>query len=252
VIDPVLMSLGFVVGALVGLTGIGGGSLLTPLLILVAGIRPVVAVGTDLAFAAVTKAVGAWQHARGGTADVRLTLHLASGSVPGALLGAQLVSWLESVNAAGADALVARILGVSLLLAAGASMLRAAGWTAAMRAERRPGPVGAGLLGLGIGVLVGFTSIGAGSLLMAAFALLYALPAARAVGTDVAHGAILAAVAAAAHGAAGRVELPMLASLLAGSLPGILLGGYLCGRLPSRPLRMGVAAMLAVSGARLV
>ena len=247
-----LVALGLVVGALVGLTGVGGGSLLTPLLILVVGTRPTIAVGTDLAFAAVTKFVGALQHTRNGTADLRLTLWLALGSVPGALIGTTLVGLLERVYPDGADVAITHVLGVALLLAAGASLLRAAGlrWSAAT--DTRPGPVAAGLLGLAIGILVGLTSIGAGSLLMAVFALLYALPAIRAVGTDVVHGAILAAVAAVAHGVAGRVDLDTLGALLIGSVPGILIGGWLGARLPSRPLRVGIALVLAFSGARLL
>jgi uncharacterized membrane protein YfcA len=252
VLDPVLISLGLLVGTLVGLTGVGGGSLLTPLLILVAGTRPVVAVGTDLAFAAITKAVGTWQHARRGTGDPRLVFRLACGSVPGALLGTHLVGLLETADAAVADTVVARVLGMALLLAAGASLLRAAGLSWAVGSTTAPGPLAAGALGLGIGLLVGLTSIGAGSLLMAAFALLYSLPTARAIGTDVMHGALLAAVAAVAHGAAGRVELVQLANLLVGSLPGVLFGGWLGARLPTRPLRLGIAVLLAISGLRLL
>lgn len=252
-IDPLLLSLGLFVGTLVGLTGVGGGALLTPLLILVVGVRPVIAVGTDLAFAAVTKMVGAWQHTRHGTSDRRLVLCLAIGSVPGALLGVRLVSMLAASDSTGADLLLTRILGSVLLVASGASLLRAAGLSWESNTRTNPNAVATAALGLVIGVLVGLTSIGAGSLLMAVFALFYKrLPAAQAVGTDVMHGAVLAAVAAIAHGSAGRIELPLLASLLAGSLPGVLIGGWLCSRLPSRPLRVGIAAMLAISGVRLL
>jgi uncharacterized membrane protein YfcA len=252
-LDPLLLSLGLFVGILVGLTGVGGGALLTPLLILVVGVRPVVAVGTDLAFAAVTKLVGAWQHTRHGTSDRRLVWGLAIGSVPGALLGTRLVSIFAAADATGTDLLLTHILGTALLVASGASLLRAAGLSWVSEAGTNPGGVATATLGLGIGVLVGFTSIGAGSLLMAAFALFYKrLPAAQAVGTDVMHGAVLAAVAALAHGSAGRIELPMLVSLLTGSLPGVLIGGWLCSRLPGRPLRVGIAAMLAITGVRLL
>lgn len=250
--DPLLLSLGFLVGTLVGLTGVGGGALLTPLLILVAGVRPVIAVGTDLAFAAVTKIIGSWQHSRQGVSDRRLVLTLALGSVPGAVLGAQLMSRLTA-NGAASDALLTHVLGIALLVAAGASILRAIGWSWRRALETDPGLIVTPLLGLVVGVLVGFTSIGAGSLLMAVFALLYRkLSPAQAVGVDVMHGAILATVAAIAHGSAGHIELPMLFSLLTGSLPGVVLGGWLCHRLPSRPLRVGVAAMLAITGVRLL
>jgi uncharacterized membrane protein YfcA len=252
-LDPLLLSLGLFVGTLVGLTGVGGGALLTPLLTLVVGVRPVIAVGTDLAFAAVTKTVGAWQHSRHGTSDRRLVWCLAIGSVPGALLGTRIVSILAAADATGTDLLLTRILGIALLVASSASLLRAAGLSWESEARTHPSTLVTAALGLGIGVLVGLTSIGAGSLLMAVFALFYKrLPAAQAVGTDVMHGAVLAATAALAHGSAGRIELPMLASLLAGSLPGVLLGGWLCSRLPSQPLRVGIAAMLAISGVRLL
>jgi hypothetical protein len=251
--DPLLLSLGLLVGTLVGLTGVGGGALLTPLLILVVGVRPVIAVGTDLAFAAVTKIVGAWQHTRHGTSDKRLVLYLAVGSVPGAILGARLVSILTAANSTGADLLLTRVLGSALLVASGASLLRAAGISWESNTETNPRLAATAVLGLVIGILVGFTSIGAGSLLMAVLALFYKkLPAAQAVGTDVMHGAVLATVAAIAHGSAGRVDVSMLASLLAGSLPGVLLGGWLCARLPGRPLRVGIAAMLAITGVRLL
>jgi uncharacterized protein len=212
-----------------------------------------VAVGTDLAFAALTKLVGAIQHTRARTADLNLTMWLAVGSVPGALVGSALVSVLESADPIGADAVISRVLGVALILAAAASLLRAAGlrWNSSSAATA-PGHRTAIGLGLVIGLLVGMTSIGAGSLLMAVFALLYALPATRAVGTDVVHGAILAAVAALAHAWAGRIDVPMLGNLLTGSVPGILIGGWLCARLPGRPLRVGIAVVLAVSGARLL
>ncbi len=246
------MLLGLLVGMLVGLTGVGGGALLTPLLVLVAGVRPSLAVGTDLAFAALTKLVGAWQHWRNGTVDLGCTLRLACGSVPGALLGAQALSALEAGGAGHADVVLARLLGLALLAAAGASLLRAAGVTWRAPAGTRAGVVPSVLIGLGVGLLVGLTSVGAGSLLMAVFALFYTLPARRAVGTDVAHGAVLAAVAAVAHGLAGRVEGPLLMSLLVGSAPGVVLGGWLCRHLPGRPLRLGIAVVLAVTGARLL
>jgi uncharacterized protein len=125
--DPQLIALGLLVGLLVGLTGVDGGSLLTPLLIPVVGARPTIAVGTDLAFAALTKIVGAWQHTRQRTADLRLTFWLATGSVPGALIGSGLVSVLEANDPGGADATITKVLGAVLLLAALASHRARAG-----------------------------------------------------------------------------------------------------------------------------
>jgi uncharacterized membrane protein YfcA len=251
--DTLLLSLGLLVGVLVGLTGVGGGALLTPLLILVADVRPVIAVGTDLAFAALTKCIGGWQHLQQGTAGRRLVCNLALGSVPGALLGAHLVSQLASSDASGSDAFLTHALGAVLLLAAVASLLRALGLTFGDSAKPDPSFIATASLGFVIGLLVGFTSIGAGSLLMAVFALCYRrLSPVRAVGADVLHGAVLAAVAALAHGSAGHIDLAILANLLFGSIPGVLLGGWLCRRLPSRPIRVGIAAMLIISGVRLL
>jgi uncharacterized membrane protein YfcA len=241
--------LGFMVGVMVGLTGIGGGSLLTPILILVAGVRPVAAVGTDLAFAAVTKLVGCSLHLRRGTADIGLSLRLAAGGVPGAIVGSLVVDRLDLQGSA--DMLVTRLLGCALILAAAANLLRALGLTLPGRADR-PNALAAAALGFLIGVVVGITSIGAGSLLMALFVLLYRLPAARAVGTDLVFGAVLALVAATSHIAGNRVDFGMLAALLVGSTPGVLFGSWLCPLLPGRPLRIGIAAMLSLAGFRLL
>jgi uncharacterized membrane protein YfcA len=251
--DPILIWLGMFVGTLIGLTGIGGGAVLTPLLILVIGVSPMHAVGTDLAFVAITKLVGAFQHRRHGTVDLQLVGRLALGSVPGALLGSWLVSAIAATHAAGVDVLFTRVLGIALIVAAGANLLCVfrPPWVQDTRPEPNPG-VTTGM-GLAVGVMVGITSIGAGSLLMAAFVLFYKrLPVAQAVGVDVMHGAILALVAAIAHGVAGRIEGPMVVNLLIGSLPGVILGSWLCNRLPNRPLRAGIAAMLAISGVRLL
>jgi uncharacterized protein len=252
-VDPLLICLGLFVGSLIGLTGVGGGALLTPLLILVFGVRPTIAVGTDLAFAAITKIVGAYQHTRYGTSDHRLVLRLVLGSIPGVLLGSWLVSIFEGMETVHVDTLLTPMLGLTLLTSAGASLWRALGQPRATDTGSNPGLLCTALLGIVIGTIVGFTSIGAGSLLMAAFALFYrALPASRAVGVDIMHGAVLAIVGALAHGAAGRIDVPMVLNLLIGSLPGVVLGSWLCGRLPYRPLRVSIAAMLAIAGARLL
>jgi uncharacterized protein len=251
--DPLLISLGLFVGFLVGLTGVGGGALLTPLLILIAGVRPAIAVGTDLAFAAVTKIVGAYQHTRHGTFDSGLVSRLAMGSIPGALLGSWLVSILEARDAASVDVLLPRILGLILLIAASANLWRAMGLSWTKDSGANLGTRWTILLGIVIGTIVGLTSIGAGSLLMAAIAFFYrALPLSQAVGVDVMHGAMLAVVAALAHGVAGRIDIPMVISLLTGSLPGVVLGSWLCSRLPSRPLGVSIAVMLALVGVHLL
>ena len=252
-LDPLLISLGLFIGTLVGLTGVGGGALLTPLLILLIGVRPMTAIGTDLAFAAITKLVGAFQHQRHGTPDFRLVFHLALGSIPGAILGSQVMRVAAATNVLDVDMLLHRVLGTALLLSAGATLLHVFNLSWMPHTKRELGPVATAGLGAVIGIVVGSTSIGAGALLMAVLALAYGrVPIAQSVGVDVMHGALLALVAAIAHGLSGHIEIPMMTNLLLGSLPGVLVGSWLCNRLPGRPLRAGVAAMLAISGAHLL
>ena len=252
-IDPILIGLGLFIGTLVGLTGVGGGALLTPLLILFVGVKPMTAVGTDLAFAAITKGVGAFQHMRHGKPDLRLVYRLLLGSIPGAILGAWLMSRLEGLGAAHIDAAFTSILGFVLIVSATATILQVfnINWLKANPMEI--GVIGTAVIGGVVGLMVGCTSIGAGSLLMAMISIFFRrLPISQAVGVDVAHGAMLAMVAAMAHGAAGRIEVPMVINLLLGSLPGVLAGSWLCNHLPARPLRVGVATLLAISGAHLL
>lgn len=252
-IDPILMGMGLFIGTLVGLTGVGGGALLTPMLILVVGVKPLTAVGTDLAFAAITKGVGAFQHMRHTKPDLRFVYRLLLGSIPGALIGTWLMSFMSGIESINIDAVFARILGFVLIVSAAASLLRVfnINWFKESKAE--VGLLGTAIIGGVVGLMVGCTSIGAGSLLMAMISIFFRhLPIAQAVGADVAHGAILAMVAAMAHGAAGTIEVPMVMNLLVGSLPGVLMGSWLCGHLPGRPLRVGIAAMLVISGMHLL
>ncbi len=251
--DPLLISLGLFIGTLVGLTGVGGGALLTPLLILLFGVRPMTAIGTDLAFAAITKTVGAFQHKRHGNPDFRLVFHLALGSIPGAILGSQLMRVVAATSTLDVDMLLHRVLGIALLLSAGATLLHVFNVSWVWNTKIQLGPVATAGFGAVVGIVVGSTSIGAGALVMAVLALLYGrLPIAQSVGVDVMHGALLALVASIAHGMAGHIEIPMMTNLLLGSLPGVLLGSWLCNRLPGRSLRVGVAAMLAIAGAHLL
>ncbi len=243
--DLNLAVFGAVTGLLIGLTGVGGGAVLTPLLVLV-GIRPSVAIGTDLAFAAITKLVGTIGHLRSATVDLHLTLALALGSVPASVLGSFVASYLA---ASYGEAIVREALGAMLLLAALSTLLRLLGvhWgRLALSMTFAPA------LGALVGFLVGATSVGAGSLLMALLALVFSVPVRKMVGTDVAHGAVLAVAAAAAHGWIGNVDGKLLGSLLVGAVPGVVLGTWLCGRIPERPLRLGIALALALAGLRLV
>jgi uncharacterized membrane protein YfcA len=247
---------GFLVGVLVGLTGMGSGALMTPILILVVGIPPVTAVGTDLAYAAITKLVGGWQHARQGTVDRQLVRSLATGSVPGALAGVAVIVWLERrVAIETFDAVLRRGLGIVLIVAAVGLL---AGALQARRQSAAPRPASRSLtgrraiaLGAGVGFMVGLTSVGSGSLVVAVLSLMSPLSAATIVGTDVAHAAILTSTAGLAHGISGNVDVVLALSLLAGSLPGVLLGSSFSLRVPPEALRLVLAGVLIASAVAL-
>jgi uncharacterized membrane protein YfcA len=242
--------LGFLVGFLVGLTGIGGGSLMTPLLILVGGVRPIVAVGTDLAYAAITKAVGAAVHWRQGTVDLRIAWRLGIGSIPAALAGVAFIVWIKGGAENGAlDRFITQALAVALILVASNLLLRPF-------AKREPADAKVGmpgkrqkaltiLAGAGIGLLVGLTSVGSGALIAGALVMLYPrLPLSRVVGTDVFHATFLLAAAALAHFGLGSIDVALLGPLLIGSLPGVWLGSRLAVTVPDRVLRPILAILL--------
>jgi uncharacterized membrane protein YfcA len=248
---------GFVVGLIVGLTGVGGGSLMTPVLVLGFGVPPLTAVGTDLLFAGITKAGGALGHALKGNVDWRVTSLLAAGSIPGTIAAIALLSALPPAGAA-ARALVSTALGIMLVLTAIALAFR----PRLLAWEKARGPGGwlaanprAATLATGafIGVAVSFSSVGAGAVGVTALLLLFpALATARIVGTDIAHAVPITLIAGLGHAFLGNVNGPMLASLLVGSIPGILLGSQLAARLPERVLRHSLVAVLLFAGGKLV
>jgi uncharacterized membrane protein YfcA len=248
---------GFAVGTIVGLTGVGGGSLMTPLLVLGFGVAPVTAVGTDLLFAGLTKAGGAVSHGLRRQVDWRITGWLAAGSVPGTLLALALLSRLPPAGA-GVKLVVSTALGTMLLLTAVAIVLRARlvawaqartgnGWIARHRAAAT---IASGAV---IGIAVTLSSVGAGAIGVTALVLLFPLLATvRIVGTDIAHAVPITLLAGLGHAALGNVDWALLASLLVGSLPGILLGSHLAPRLPERALRHSLAAVLLLAGGKLI
>jgi uncharacterized membrane protein YfcA len=251
--------LGFVIGGMVGLTGIGGGSLMTPLLILVGGIRPVIAVGTDLLYGAITKAVGAFLHYRQETVDLNIVWHLGVGSIPAALLGAALIQWIKGGAENGTvDRFISRALGAVLILVALILLLRplwrqtSSGPTGPSQHSGRQKWLTIGM-GAGVGLLVGLTSVGSGALIAAFLGIVYPeLPLRRVVGTDVFHATLLAATAGLAHLSLGTVDLTLLASLLMGSIPGVWLGSRLAITLPDKVLRPVLALTLLGVGYKLM
>ncbi|MCF6211837.1 MAG: sulfite exporter TauE/SafE family protein [Gammaproteobacteria bacterium] len=248
---------GFGVGLLVGITGVGGGALMTPLLIFGFGISPAVAVGTDLVFAAITKANGIWVHARQSTIDWQVVGRLASGSVPAALVTLAVLGEVNT-HSAEAQGFITTLLGVALILTAAALLWRSYLSRYPQRHDddgvERKGvvwiTVGAGVV---LGVVVTLTSVGAGAMGAAALFWLYPrFSAVRVVGTDIAHAVPLTAVAGFGHWQMGSVDTGLLMMLLIGSLPGIYLGSRLSKKIPERWLRPALAALLLVIGFRMV
>lgn len=263
--DPRLAMIGAVVGLLVGISGVGGSSLVTPLMILFLGVKPLVAIGTDLAYSVPTKLLGAIVHRRQGTVDWRVVLNLSLGGIPSAVLGLLALAalrahlGLEALNAAlqravgGLLFLVAVVIVLTPLLA----RLRADGSPSAAPSPSAPrerttrGRVVA--LGALVGFLVSLTSIGSGSItLPLLYLLLPRLGLRRLVGSDVAFAALVVPVAALGHLSMGSVNLAMSANLLIGSLPGVYLGSKLCKYLPDTWLRPAIAGVLLFAGSRLV
>ncbi|VAX04058.1 Putative sulfate permease [hydrothermal vent metagenome] len=247
---------GFGVGLLVGITGVGGGALMTPLLIFGFGISPAVAVGTDLVFAAITKASGVWIHARQSTVDWRVVGRLASGSLPAALLTLAVLGEVDT-HSAEAQGFITTLLGVALMLTAAALL-----WRSHLSKQphshdddvERKGVVWITVAaGVVLGVLVTLTSVGAGALGAAVLFWLYPrFSAVRVVGTDIAHAVPLTAVAGFGHWQMGSVDTGLLMMLLIGSLPGIYLGSRLSKKIPERWLRPALATLLLVIGFRMV
>jgi uncharacterized protein len=255
-IDPLYTLSGFCVGVLVGLTGVGGGSLMTPVLILLFGIHPASAVGTDLLYAAATKTGGTLVHGLVGTIDWRIVGLLASGSLPAAVVTLFVASRL-GMSGSQVERVIAFVLGLALLATALALVFRAR-LIASLggRAERANGRRTASLTvltGMALGMLVSLTSVGAGALGVTALILLYpALPMARIVGSDIVHAVPLTLVGGIGHWLAGSVNGAILVSLLVGSLPGIVAGSYAAAHVPERALRLTLAAVLLVVGGKLV
>ena len=248
---------GFVVGGIVGLTGVGGGSLMTPLLVLLFGIHPATAVGTDLLYAAITKAGGTTVHAKKGHVDWRITGLLASGSIPASLLTIWALSYLPK-QSPEITHIISISLGVALLLTACAIVFRQKLQRYALNHSEdsahtklhAPITVAVGVL---LGILVTISSVGAGALGVAVLFFLYPkLPAIRIVGSDLAHAVPLTLIAGLGHWAIGSVDWSLLGSLLIGSLPGIWLGSHASSKVPERVLRPMLATMLVLVGGKLI
>jgi hypothetical protein len=253
---PLYSLSGFFVGLLVGQTGMGGGSLMTPLLILLFGVHPATAVGTDLLYASATKTVGTLVHGLNHTVDWRIVGRLAVGSVPATAITLLVISRFDEGSGV-ASGVISSVLGVMLLLTALSLVFRRQFLAFAGTRLLAVAPVRTAwwtvVTGVVLGVLVTISSVGAGAIGVTALLLLYPRsPMAVIVGSDIAHAVPLTLVAGIGHWFLGSVDWPLLVSLLMGSVPGIIVGSYLSAHVPDAVLRPILAATLVVVGGRLV
>jgi uncharacterized protein len=242
---------GLLVGVLVGMTGMGGGSLMTPILILLFGFDAKVAVGTDILHGAVFKSFGAVRHRMLGTVHARLALWMLLGSAPLSLVGVQLASTIGSNDMSTLEQLVggALILGGAGFLAK--TFVHGRGSDAPFILSTRDKLL-AVAIGASCGFVVGLTSVGSGTFFGLAMLFLYPLTAQKMVGTDMFHAAVLLWVAGISHLLHGDVDKHAIAWLLVGSIPGVLIGSHLSVRVPERPLRIGFGLVLILSGIKIV
>jgi uncharacterized membrane protein YfcA len=259
--DLAFIFAGFFVGLIVGLTGVGGGSLMTPILLLFFGIKPYLAVGTDLLFAAFTKMGGTARLARSGLVHWRIVLQLSAGSIPAALITLYILHRLGPANPS-VQSLMTTTLGAALLLTAAATLYKA------VRGKALPATLAKGqetvaatprhwslplLLGAVVGALVSLTSVGAGAIGVSVLLIVYPLlPLPRIVAADIAYAVPLTLVAGLGHAWLGSVDWPLLAKLLAGSLPGIWVGTHLMSRINERLIRSVLSLLLAWAGVKLI
>jgi len=253
VIDPMVIAFGLGVGILIGLTGIGGGSLMTPLLVLFAGVPPVVAIGTDLAYGAVTKTLGGWRHWRRGTVDLGVSKWLAVGSVPGALVGVWLLDQLLAAYGKSFQPVLLGSIAIALVIVALTILGRALFMPKLVARERhavaqtRRTKITAVSIGAVLGLILGVTSVGSGALIGLALILVFQLTPHRVVGTDVFHAAILLWAAGIAHFVSGNVDFLLMGTILLGSLPGVVIGTQLIGHVSATFLRPTLGCVLLAS-----
>jgi uncharacterized protein len=254
-IRPAYSLSGFIVGLLVGLTGVGGGALMTPLLVILFGFPATTAVGTDLLYACITKSVGTAVHGFSGTVDWPIVLRLAMGSVPGTALTLIVLSRYQT-QSIGVSTTITTVLGCALILTAVSIIFRKlilnslAGFTSKLTIRQTT--LLTILLGAILGVLVSLSSVGAGAIGVTFLLILYPkLPARKIVGSDIAHAVPLTLVAGVGHWLLGSVDVVLLGSLLVGSVPGIIIGSYISSRVPDKLLRPILAGTLAAVGAKL-
>jgi uncharacterized protein len=248
---------GLLIGVLVGLTGMGGGSLMTPILVIVFGFKPTYAVGTDILHGAVFKTFGAVRHRRLGTVHARLTLWMFLGSGPMSLLGVALAGWLSRRYGDGVQSAEGYAIGAALILGAAGLVAKTFVKRGVQPDDapfilRRRDKVIAILIGAVFGFIVGLTSVGSGTFFGLVMVMVYPLTIAKIVGTDIFHAAALLWVAGFGHLVQGNVDLHAMAWLLLGSIPGIWISSRFTLQVPQDSLRLGLAGVLALSGIKLL
>ena len=254
--DPRLIIAGLITGLLVGMTGMGGGSLMTPLLIFLFNFNPAMAIGTDILHGAIFKSFGAVKHRRLGTVRARLAGWMLVGSAPASLLGVWTATYLTDRYGDSVDSVQGRVLGYTLLFGSAAfvakALLHSSGPAASLGPLSTRDRIVAISIGLVGGFIVGLTSVGSGTLFALAMLLAFPLAAKVIVGTDIAHASALLWVAGIGHLAVGNVDVTAIAWLLVGSIPGVLVGSQVSVGLPETGLRFSLAAVLALSGLKLL
>ena len=252
--DPAIIFFGLGIGVLVGMTGMGGGSLMTPLLILIFGIQPTTAIGTDIFYSAITKTVGGWRHLRMKTVNLGLTFWLAVGSVPAAVSGVWLITVLErSVSEDRLDSIVYALLGGTLLMVGIITLARALILSGLIEERddfeiKRRHKVAAVVIGATTGFVIGITSAGSGTVIAILLITVFRLTPRRVVGTDIVHAAILLWAAGIAHWVGGNVDFSLAGNILIGSVPGVVIGSALSSRAPVGFLRTALGVVLIGSG----
>ena len=252
--DPAIIIFGFGIGALVGMTGMGGGTLMTPLLILLFGVKPVTAIGTDIFYAAVTKTVGGWRHLRMGTVNIKLSLWLAAGSVPASVLGVWAIAILQSrVGEEKLDSIVYALLGGMLLMVGLITLARALILSDLIEERedfelKRRHKIAAVAIGVITGFIIGITSAGSGTVIAILLIAVFRLAPRKVVGTDVFHAAILLWAAGIAHWVGGNVDFVLAGNILLGSIPGVIVGSHFAARAPVGFLRTALGVVLVASG----
>jgi uncharacterized membrane protein YfcA len=239
---------------LVGMTGMGGGSLMTPLLILIFGIQPTTAIGTDIFYSAVTKTVGGWRHLRMKTVNMELVKWLSMGSVPAAVTGVAVVSLLQAqIGEERLDSLVYAVLGGTLLMVGVVTLARAlilrrlVDERDRFQVERRH-KVAAVTIGATTGFVIGITSAGSGTVIAILLIAVYRLSPKKVVGTDVFHAAVLLWAAGIAHWVSGNIDFTLAGNILLGSIPGVVIGAALSDRAPQGIIRTALGIVLVGSG----